>query len=109
MNAHVQSIVPPEAGTSGGGRRLGLLALLLLAAALTACARQVPDAVEPGAPGFFHGLFHGWIILFSFVGSLFSDSISIYSVPNNGGWYDFGFALGVGAFSSGAAAGARNR
>ncbi len=50
------------------------------------------------------GLIHGYVIVFSFIGSLFSDSISIYSVPNNGGWYDFGFALGVGAFGGSAAA-----
>ncbi|WP_344707960.1 hypothetical protein [Sphingomonas swuensis] len=67
----------------------------------------MPAAVETGAPGFLHGLFHGWIILFSFIGSLFSDSITIYAVPNNGGWYNFGFALGVGAFSCGVAAGGR--
>lgn len=98
------------AGTpAGAGSRLRLAALILLTAALAACARQTPVAVESGAPGFFHGLFHGWIILFSFIGSLFSDDIAVYAVPNNGGWYDFGFALGVGAFSGGAAAGAKSR
>ena len=75
--------------------------------ALSGCASQLPTAREVGAPGFFSGLFHGWIVMFSFIGSLFSDDIAIYSVPNNGGWYNFGFALGVGAFTGSAAASRR--
>lgn len=75
-------------------RAIPLAALLLLAA----CAQQLPATVEPGAPGFLLGLVHGYIIIFSFIGSLFSDTIAVYAVPNNGGWYDFGFALGAGAF-----------
>lgn len=97
-------VVPAQADTSGISRRR-LAAVILLTAALAACARQAPVGVEPEAPGFLLGLLHGWIILFSFIGSLFSDQIAIYAVPNNGGWYDFGFALGVGAFSGSAAAG----
>ena len=62
------------------------------------------EVVQPDAPGFFWGLLHGYVIVFSFIGSLFSDSIHIYAVPNNGGWYDFGFALGAGAFGGSAAA-----
>jgi hypothetical protein len=33
------------------------------------------------------------------IAHLFDASVTIYAVPNNGGWYDFGFLLGVGAFS----------
>jgi opacity protein-like surface antigen len=79
-------------------RNLALLAATLL---LAACAVQVPAVVEPGAPGFLLGLVHGFIIIFSFIGSLFSDTISIYAVPNSGGWYNFGYALGAGAFTGG--------
>ena len=39
---------------------------------------------------------YGIILPYSFIGSLFSDTIAIYSVLNSGGWYDFGFVLGVG-------------
>jgi hypothetical protein len=69
------------------------LAVLFLAA----CARQVPEAVEQGAqvPGFLLGLWHGFIFPFAWIGSLFSPQIAVYAVPNNGGWYDFGFFLGV--------------
>ena len=83
--------------------------LLALAATalLAGCARQVGSAVEPDAPGFLLGLWHGWIVVFSFIGSLFDDSVAIYAVPNNGGWYNFGFALGAGAFGGSGAAAAR--
>lgn len=78
-----------------------------LALALAACARQADTVVNHAAPGFFAGLWHGYIVLFSFVGSLFSPEVAIYAVPNNGGWYNFGFALGVGAFTGGGAAASR--
>jgi hypothetical protein len=45
--------------------------------------------------GFLSGFFHGFTLLFSWVGTLFSDEIAIYDCNNNGGWYDFGFFLGV--------------
>lgn len=52
--------------------------------------------------GFWGGLWHGIIAPFSFIGSLIWDDIAMYAVNNNGGWYDFGFVLGVGGigFSS---------
>ena len=34
--------------------------------------------------------------------SLFVDGVSIYETHNNGRWYEFGFLLGIGAFSGGA-------
>ena len=60
--------------------------------------------------GFWNGLWHGIIAGFSFIGSLFDHSISVYAVNNNGGWYNFGFLLGVGAWGgSGATYNGRNR
>lgn len=50
------------------------------------------DTHDP--PGFFLGIFHGLTIIFSLIGSLFSD-IRIYSFPNSGGWYDFGYVIGL--------------
>jgi hypothetical protein len=74
--------------------RIALLAVML---ALAACARQAPDAVNQAAstPGFWWGLWHGFIFPFSWIGSLFRSDIAVYAVPNSGGWYDFGFFLGV--------------
>ena len=79
-----------------------LLALVPVAL-LTACAAtQAPAAVAPGAPGFWLGLWHGFIFPVAWVVSLFVDSVSLYAVPNNGGWYDFGYFLGIVVFGVGA-------
>jgi hypothetical protein len=45
--------------------------------------------------GFWAGLWHGLILPITFVVSLFTDSVSIYDVHNDGAWYDFGFVLGI--------------
>jgi hypothetical protein len=77
-----------------------LAALLLL---LAACAAtRSPDVVQPAAPGFLLGLWHGFIFPVAFIVSLFSDKVAIYAVPNNGHWYDFGYFLGIVVFGVGA-------
>ena len=81
-------------------KRLLLLAPLL---ALAACAAtEAPQAVQPNAPGFLLGLWHGFIFPVAWVISLFTDKVAIYAVPNNGGWYDFGYFLGIVVFGVGA-------
>ena len=75
----------------------------LAALALSACAAtEAPTAVAPGAPGFWLGLWHGFIFPVAWVVSLFVPSVAIYAVPNNGGWYDFGYFLGIVVFGVGA-------
>jgi hypothetical protein len=70
---------------------------------LAACAaRQAPSAVAPGAPGFLLGLWHGFIFPVAWLLSLFLPKVAIYAVPNNGGWYDFGYFLGIVVFGVGA-------
>ena len=86
-----------------------LLAGSAVLLALAGCASQVPAAVEPQAPGFLLGLVHGIIAPFTWLISLFRSDVAIYAVPNNGGWYDFGFMLGIGALGGGASAGAKRR
>jgi opacity protein-like surface antigen len=79
--------------------------LLILAAALAlaACAAtQAPDAVAPNAPGFLLGLWHGLIFPIAWVVSLVVPNVAVYAVPNNGGWYDFGYFLGIVVFGVGA-------
>lgn len=81
-------------------------ALALVTLMLAACtATQSPAAVQATAPGFWLGVWHGFIFPVTFIVSLFTDDISIYAVPNNGAWYDAGYFvgivfLGVGARSS---------
>ena len=71
--------------------------------ALSACAAtQSAAAVEPAAPGFLLGLWHGFIFPVAWIVSLFVDKVAIYAVPNNGGWYDFGYFLGIVVFGVGA-------
>jgi hypothetical protein len=80
---------------------LALATLVLLAA----CAHQVPSAVAPAAPGFLFGVWHGFIFPVAWVLSLFVPDIAIYAVPNNGGWYDFGYFVGIVFFGVGAQGG----
>ena len=70
---------------------------ILIPALLAGCARQVPSAVNHAAdtPGFLLGLWHGFIFPVAWVLSLVMPEVAVYAVPNNGGWYDFGFFVGV--------------
>ena len=86
-------------------RAFSALAALL---ALSACARQTLNgAVASGAPGLLHGLWDGFIFPFAWVVSLFIPEVAVYAVPNNGGWYDFGYFLGIVVFGVGARGGTR--
>jgi len=88
------------------GHRIAIFAgLVTCTAILGACATQ-PVSAAPTPPGFFHGLFHGFTILFTLVGSLFTD-YRIYAYPNSGWWYDLGYFLGASAFLGGSGASAR--
>jgi hypothetical protein len=79
------------------------LAILAAALTLTACAAtQASDAVQPAAPGFLLGLWHGFIFPAAWIVSLFVPKVAVYAVPNNGGWYDFGYFLGIVVFGVGA-------
>jgi opacity protein-like surface antigen len=79
------------------------LLILFVMVLLAACAAtQASDAVAPQAPGFLLGLWHGFIFPVAWVVSLFSSQVAVYAVPNDGGWYDFGYFLGIVVFGVGA-------
>jgi hypothetical protein len=85
-------------------------AALLMALLLSACAAGANPNVDVAAPdgnvaGFWMGLWHGLIAPITFVISLFSDTVSIYEVHNNGNWYDFGFVFGLSMSFGGSGAG----
>ena len=81
-----------------------LILTLVIGLLLASCASQpTPNAYDP--PGFFMGLIHGFCIFFSLIASIFTD-IRIYSFPNSGGWYDFGFVIGASMFLGGSGASA---
>lgn len=65
-------------------------------------ATQAAHTVAAGAPGFWAGLWHGLIFPLAWVVSLFTNSVAVYAVPNNGGWYNFGYFLGIVVFGVGA-------
>lgn len=72
---------------------------------LSGCVPGDGSSTENNPAGFWSGLWHGLILLFTFIGSLFSDNITIYEVANNGNWYNFGYFLGLTtAFGGGGSA-----
>lgn len=68
-----------------------LIPLLLLAA----CAHQAPGTVQPGAPGFLLGLWHGFIFPVAWFLSLVVRDVTVYAVPNDGFFYNLGFFIGI--------------
>lgn len=92
----------------------GLLALVVIV--LAGCAagpNELTDTPneEGHISGFWSGLWHGIIAPITFAISLFSDNVSLYDVHNSGGWYDFGFLLGLAGVwgGGGGAAGSRRK
>lgn len=79
------------------------LSLIIVAMLFSSCAEvQHIDACKTGHTyGFLGGLWHGIIAPVSFVISLFSDNVAVWAVNNNGGWYTFGFLIGVGSLGFG--------
>ena len=88
-----------------GSRAVLLFGVALL---LSGCASQIDAGVvkDVSAPGFWWGLWHGFIFPWSFIGSLFNPDIAVYAVPNRGGWYDFGFFVGISVLGGGSFASA---
>jgi hypothetical protein len=79
-------------------RVIAIACLLVFAS----CATQpAPDAYA-SAPGFFMGFLHGLIAPLALIAGIFSD-VRIYAFPNSGGWYDFGFVIGIWCWIGGAA------
>ena len=89
-------------------RIFALTAILLL---LSSCAGQIDAGVAHGSdvPGFWWGLWHGFIFPWAWIGSLFDPDIAVYAVPNTGGWYDFGFFLGITVLGGGSWFGSKKR
>ena len=96
--------------------KLFLLAALLavVLAALGGCAPG-PNELQGSASttgvvaGFWRGLWNGIIAPITFIISLFTRSVQVYDVHNNGGWYNFGFILGLMLIFGGGAGSARGR
>lgn len=61
---------------------------------------HVKPCLEGHVYGFFGGLWHGIIAPVAWLGSLFNDDIAVWAVNNNGGWYTFGFIIGIGGLTA---------
>ena len=85
-----------------------LLLFLIIVFAMTSCTAGGDRFIEESG-GFWMGLWHGFILLFTFVGSLFIDGLEVYEKNNNGNWYNFGFLLGVMFFFGGGGKGSCRR
>ena len=77
-----------------------LLILVFLALLLSACAAGHNTALHvPNSSGyiagFWCGLWHGMIMWFTFIASLFADGVNIYEIHNSGILYNLGFLVGT--------------
>jgi hypothetical protein len=97
-------------GGSDMKRLFALFMISMMMLAISGCAAgpnelvNTPDE-EGKVAGFWQGAWHGFISAFTFLISLFSDTVHIYEIHNNGGWYNFGFLFGVSIFFGGGVAG----
>lgn len=88
------------------GRTLLVVGVATLLLALAACAAGPnPEVSADADAGFWLGLWQGLITPVTFVVSLFTESVSVYEVANSGGWYDFGYVLGLSVAFGGSAGG----
>jgi hypothetical protein len=88
--------------------------LILCGLLLTTCTAGPNELTgrpsqEGEVAGFWLGLWHGFISPVTFLISLFSDTVFVFEVHNNGNWYVFGFLLGASIIFGGGGGGAASR
>jgi hypothetical protein len=76
-------------------RQSKLLYLFPLFLVLAGCAAGDTQFTSDTPAGFWYGLWHGIISVIALIIHVFNDSVAVYEVNNSGGWYDFGFLLGI--------------
>ena len=72
-----------------------LLIFIPLLLLLTSCAAGDAQFTPESLSGFWYDLWHGIISFISMIIHIFNDNVIVYEINNTGGWYDFGFLLGV--------------
>ena len=72
-----------------------LITVLLLLSACTAGDVRFTATGGEGPAGFLYGLWHGVISVITLIIHIFNENVHVYESNNVGGWYDFGFLLGV--------------
>lgn len=76
-------------------QRLKLIAFLAFILILAACTAGDSQFSNDTPAGFWYGLWHGVISIISLIIHIFNQNVLVYEINNSGGWYDFGFLLGV--------------
>ena len=79
----------------------------ILIICLTSLTSSAPNGYVSHEAGFFSGLWHGFILVFSLIGKLFGADIGIYAEHNTGFFYWLGFIIGLSAFGGGGGSAAR--
>lgn len=74
---------------------LAITATVVALATIAGCAAGDPRFTAETPAGFWMGLWHGMISLVALVIGIFADGVHVYEAHNTGGWYDFGFVIGV--------------
>ncbi len=91
-----------------------LLVFSLVLIVLAGCApgpntlAKTPNE-EGEVAGFWVGLWHGFIVPFTLIGSIFGAKVHIYEIHNSGIWYNVGFVIGASAIFGGGGGGAASR
>ncbi|MDJ0881781.1 MAG: hypothetical protein QNJ56_09040 [Gammaproteobacteria bacterium] len=62
---------------------------------LSSCAAGNAAFNADNPAGFWYGLWHGVISVIALLIHLFNENVGVYEINNTGGWYDFGFLLGI--------------
>jgi len=76
-------------------RVIKLLVVIPLLFLLASCAAGNEQFTAENPAGFWWGLWHGVIAVIALVIHIFNDNVLVYEFNNTGGWYDFGFLMGV--------------
>jgi hypothetical protein len=74
--------------------------LLFIACTIVSCA---PAKGTDSEYGFFSGIWHGFIFVFSLIGKLFGADVGLYAENNSGFFYWLGFIIGIGGLGGGTA------
>jgi len=80
---------------SFNSRLFKLLIFISIILLLTSCTAGNAQFTQDNPAGFWYGLWHGVIAVISLIIHVFNENVIVYEVNNTGGWYDFGFLLGV--------------
>ena len=74
---------------------VALIAVVLALVVLLGCAAGTGRYNVDEPAGFWAGIWHGAISGITLIIHIFNHSVRIYEANNTGGWYDFGFLIGV--------------